>query len=118
RLADDLDGGTGPGRPLDADRRGLAEFHVDAEVVRQGLLDDLFLHLSVERHEQLLLNVVLAEVDQGVLLGELRERSMEQTLVGGVARNDDGFERRRGEGGTPRRRGRAADRIAEPNIAG
>ena len=48
-LADDLDGRAGADRPLDADRRRLAEGDVDAEVVRQRRLDDLLLHLAVER---------------------------------------------------------------------
>src|SRR5258708_36597505 len=42
---------------------------------------------------------------------------MEEAVGGGVARKDDGFERRRGEGVPPRRRVRGSDRIADPNIA-
>ena len=44
---------------------------VEAEVVRERLLDDLLLHLAVERDEELVPDIVLAEVDQRVLLGEL-----------------------------------------------
>ena len=40
----------GADQPLDADRRGLAEAHRDAEVGGQRRLDDLLLHLAVERH--------------------------------------------------------------------
>ena len=47
-------------------------------------LDDLLLHLAVERDEDLLPHVVLTEVDQRVLLGELGERDVERAFVGGV----------------------------------
>ena len=52
--------------------RRLAERDLDAEVVRERRLDHLLLHLAVERDGQLLPEVVLAHVDQRVLLGELR----------------------------------------------
>ena len=54
---------------------------VEAEVVRQRRLDDLLLHLAVERDGELLPRVVLPDVDQRVLLGELRERDAERALV-------------------------------------
>ena len=44
---------------------------LDAEVVGEGGLDDLLLHLAVERHGDLLAQFVLPQVDQRVLLGEL-----------------------------------------------
>src|ERR671920_106017 len=58
---------------------------------------DLFLHLTVERDVQFLAYVVLPQVDQRVLLGELGERHVQRALVGGAARNDGRFQRRRGE---------------------
>ena len=79
----DLDGLAGADRPFDADRRRLAERDVEAEVVRQRRLDDLLLHLAVERDEDLLADVVLPDVDQRVLLGELGERDVERTFVVG-----------------------------------
>ena len=82
---------------LDADRRRLAELDVDAEVGRQRLLDDLLLHLAVEREEQLLPDVVLPQVDQRILLGELRERDVQRALLAGVERNDGRLQRRRSE---------------------
>ena len=61
-------------RALDVDRRRLAESDVEAVVVCERGLDDLFLDLAVERDGQLLARIVLPNVDQRVLLGELRER--------------------------------------------
>ena len=71
------------GRPLDADRRRLAEGDVEAEVARQRRLDHLLLDLAVERDGELLAVVVLADVDQRVLLGELRERDAERPWSSG-----------------------------------
>ena len=59
---------------------------LDAEVAGERVADDLLLHLAVERDERLLTNVVLPEVDQRVLLGELLERDVERALVGRVTR--------------------------------
>ena len=59
---------------------------VDAELVGQGRLDDLLLHLAVERDGDLLADVVLAEVDQRVLLGELVEGDVQRAPVVAVAR--------------------------------
>ena len=103
-----LDGRAGADRPLDADRRRLAELDVDAEVVRQRRLDDLLLHLAVQRDEDLLPDIVLPQVDQRVLLGELGERGVQRALVGGAAGNDDRLQRRRGEVVALRRSLRAA----------
>ena len=85
RLAEQLDRLARADRPLDADRRRLAEADVDAVVARQRRLDDLLLHLAVERDGELLPAVVLAHVDQRVLLGELGERDAERALVRGRA---------------------------------
>ena len=83
--------------PLGADRRRLAELDVDAEVGRQRLLDHLLLHLAVEREEQLLPDVVLPQVDQRVLLGQLGESDVERALLSGLLRHDRRLQRRRGE---------------------
>ena len=74
-----------PTRPLDADRRRLAERDVEAEVARQRRLDDLLLDLAVERDRELLADVVLPDVDQRVLLGELGERDAEPRSVVGIS---------------------------------
>ena len=71
---EELDGLAGANGTLDVDRRRFAERDVEAEVGRERRLDDLLLHLAVERDIDLLAAVVLADVDQRVLLGKLRER--------------------------------------------
>ena len=96
-FADHLDCGTGADRPFNADCCCLAERDVNAEFVRQRCLDNLLLHLTVERDGDFLANIVLPQVDQRVLLGELGERDVQRTSVSGAAGNDDGFQRRRGE---------------------
>ena len=70
---------------------------LDAEVVRQRRLDDLLLHLAVERDGELLPDVVLPQVDQRVLLGELGERDVQRAPVGGAGGDDDRLQRRRRE---------------------
>ena len=77
----DLDRLAGAGGPLDVDRRRLAECDLQAELVCQRRLDDLLLDLAVERDRELLTRVVLPDVDQRVLLGELRERDAEPRAV-------------------------------------
>ena len=56
---------------------------LEAEVACQRRLDDLLLDLAVERDGDLLADVVLPDVDQRVLLGELGERDAERALVVG-----------------------------------
>ena len=79
-VADDLDRLAGADRALDADRGRLAERDVDAVVVGERRLDDLLLHLAVERDASSCV-VVLAQVDQRVLLGELGERDVQRAAV-------------------------------------
>ena len=81
----DLDRRAGAEGSLDADRRRLAEVDVDAEVGRQRRLDDLLLHLAVERDGTAPAGVVLPQVDQRVLFGELGERDVQRALVFGRA---------------------------------
>src|SRR5215204_6466474 len=110
-LGEQLDGRTDADGPFDADHCRFSELDVDVVVVSQRRPDDLFLHLTVERHEYLLPAVVLPHVDQGVLLGELGERDVQRAFVGGEAGNDDRFQRRRGEIVALRGRPRFADRV-------
>ena len=70
---------------------------LDAEVGGQRGLDDLLLHLAVERDGDLPPHVVLAQGDQRVLLGELGERGVQRARRSGAARHDDGLQRRRRE---------------------
>ena len=85
-LLDELDGRAGADRPLDAQiGRRLAEADVEAELVGQRGLDDLLLHLPVQGHGGLLPDLVVPQVDQRVLLGELGECEMQGALVGPVA---------------------------------
>src|SRR5205085_7941642 len=88
----DLGGSARANDALDADRRRLAEADVEAEVVGEGCLDYFLLDLAVERDRDLLAGVVLADVDQWVLLGELRERDAEGTAVVLVAGDDHRFQ--------------------------
>ena len=71
--------------PLDADGGRFAEPDIDAEVVCQGCLDDLLLHLAVERDEKFLANIVLPKVDPWILFGELGKCNVKRTLVGKAA---------------------------------
>jgi len=95
RRAQQLGGLARADRALDTDRRGLAERHLDAEVTGQHRLDDLLLHLPVERDRQLAGR--LPDVDQRVLLGELHQGDVQSGPVGGPAGRYDRFQRRRGE---------------------
>ena len=113
---EDLDGLARADGPLDADRRRLAEVDADAVVGRQRRLDDLLLHLAVERHRDLVAGVVLSDDDEGVLLGELREGDAERPLVVRIAGNDDRLERRRREM-VHRGRSRRVDRVADLDLA-
>src|SRR5215211_7305534 len=83
-LGEQLDGGTDADGPLDANRRRFTELDLEVVIVRQRRSDDLFLHLTVERDVQFLAYVVLSQVDQRVLLGELGERDVQRALVGGA----------------------------------
>ena len=111
-----LDRRAGADRPLDADRGRLAELDVDAVLVGERRLDDLLLHLAVERHRQLRRDVVLAQVDQRVLLGELGRARRAARLCrrgGGRRRRSPASAARSGA----RSSGvaRAADRVADPD---
>src|SRR5207302_8732201 len=101
--------------PLDADRRRLAEVHFEAVVARERRLDDLLLHLAVERDGELTASVVLPETDERVLLRELRERDAEGAAVGGPRRDDDGLQGRRGEV-VLGARSQLADRVADLDL--
>ena len=97
RHADLLERSAGSDRPLDADRRRLAELDCDPELVRERRFEHLLLHFAVEANRKLLAQVVLPDADQRVLLGEPGERIAEGHLVALVARCDHGLERRRRE---------------------
>ena len=75
-----------PRRALDAHRRRLAEVGGDAVVALERRLDDLLLDLAVERDRDLVAVVVLADVDERVLLGELGERRAERALLARAVR--------------------------------
>jgi hypothetical protein len=69
--------------------------------------------LAIERDGDLLPGVVLLDVDQRVLLGELAERSAEGAIAARVAGGDDRFQCRRGELVLLRMLRRRADRVAD-----
>ena len=56
------------------------EVDLDPVVARQGLADDLFLDLAVERDRDLVPLVVLVDVDERVLLGELGRASCRERV--------------------------------------
>ena len=96
----------------------LAEVRRDAVVALEGRLDDLLLDLAVERDRDLVAGVVLADVDERVLLGELGEGRAERALLLGSLGEDDGFERRareRAVASSPGRR--VADRVTDADRA-
>jgi hypothetical protein len=111
-----LDRGTATCQPLDADRGRLAEADVKAEVRCQRGPDDFLLHLAVQRDGDLPADVVLPDVDQRVLLGQLGQRGAQRTELARIARHDHRLQRRRGEpvprSSTPRH----ADRVADPDL--
>src|SRR5215203_4069183 len=115
-LGEQLDGGTDTDGPLDANLRRFTELDLEVVIVRQRRSDDLFLHLTVERDVQFLAYVVLSQVDQRVLLGELGERDVQRALVGGATGSDDRFQGWRGEMVALRGRPRFADRVPDPNF--
>ena len=87
-----LDGLTGPDGAFDVDRRRFTERDVDSVVARQRRLDDLFLYLAVQRDGDLAPRVVLAYVDQRILLGELLERDAKPLRFCRIDRRDHRFE--------------------------
>src|SRR5215218_3539197 len=115
-LGEQLDGGTDTDGPLDANRRRFTELDLEVVIVRQRRSDDLFLHLTVERDVQFLAYVVLSQVDQRVLLGELGERDVQRALISGSAGNDNRFKSRRGEMVAFRGRPRFTDHVPDPNV--
>ena len=115
----DLEVSTGGDGPFDADRGGVAELDGDGEVVGESLLDDLLLHLAVEREERLLVGIVLPEIDQRILFGELQESHMEGATITRAQRHDHCLECGRsevvGSGGCARYANGVADLdLAEP----
>ena len=108
-----LGSSAGADEPFDTDCRRLAEADVEAEVGGQRRPDDFLLDLAVERDGDLLAGVVLPDVDQWVLLGELGERNVEGAAVAAMAGNDDRLQARRGElvllGVPPRRADHVTD---------
>ena len=106
-----------PATPLDADRRRLAERHVDAELLGERRLDDLLLDLAVERERPPRRGVVVAQRRSA---GPARRAGSSATCSAprsaGLRGDDDGLERRRRElparvAGRPR-----ADRVADPHV--
>ena len=103
-------------RTLDVDGRRPTELDGDAVVVFQRRLDDLLLHLAVERDRDLLGVVVLPDVDQRVLLGELRERDAERVRLVRVERRDDRLQRWRCEV-MPDIGMRSSNHVADPHLS-
>ena len=81
--ADDLLGLADARRALDAHDGRLAEVGGDAVVALERRLDDLLLDLAVERDRDLVAVVVLADVDERVLLGELASAARSEPCCSG-----------------------------------
>ena len=108
----------GPSGTLDAHDGRLAEVRGDPVVAFERRLDDLLLDLPVQRHRDLVPMVVLADVDERVLLGELGEGRAEAAGLVGPDRVHDGLERRPREPGRLLLTGwRRPDRVADPHRA-
>ena len=86
-----------PDGPFDADRRRFPEADLDPVLGRQGGLDHLLLDLAVQGDVDFLPDVVLADVDERVLLGELGDGGVQPRLVARVAGHHGGLQRRRRE---------------------
>ena len=115
---DHLVGFADPRRALDADRRRLPEVGADAVVALERRLDDLLLDLPVERYGDLVPGVVLAHVDERILLGELGQGRPEGALLLRLPGEDDGLEGRPWEtSGRFAARLRRPDRITDPDRA-
>jgi hypothetical protein len=93
----DFEGGAAANGTLDAHRRRLAEADIEPEVVGERCLDDLLLDLAIERDRYLVADVVLADVDQRILLGQLVQRDAKCAAVNDAPRNDNCLQRRRRE---------------------
>ena len=78
---------------------------------RERLLDDLLLHLAVQRHERLVALAVLAQADHRILLGELHERRVHRCRLTDVVRDHRDLEHRRRED-LRRPAGRRTDGVA------
>ncbi len=114
-LLDELGRRPRPRRPLHAQRRGLAEGHVEPELVGEGGLDDLLLHLAVQRHGGLPPYLVVAQADQRVLLGEPGEGQVEGPAVRSRPRDDHGLQGRRREE-LPVRLAEFTEGVADPDV--
>ena len=84
-------------RSLDADRRRLAEVDVDAEVGRQRRLDDLLLHLAVERDEISCRTSSCRRLISGSCSASCASATCSAPVVGRPAGNDDRLQCRRRE---------------------
>src|SRR5262249_34240298 len=93
-----------------------AEVDLQVVVVGEGCLDDLLLDLAVQRNEHLLSRVVLAEVDERILLGELYQCTMEGSAIGAAQRADGRFEGWRREEVESGGCGRRAHGIADLHV--
>ena len=86
------------------------------EVGGQRGPDDLLLDLAEQRDGDLLADVVLPDVDQRILLGELGQRRAQRAAVVRIARHDDRLQGRRGELVPFRLPARRADRVADLDL--
>src|SRR5262249_46401766 len=113
---EDLNGLAEADRTLDTDARSFAERDVDAELSRQGRLDDLLLNHAIERNGDLAAGVVHPDVYQRVLLGQPRQGGSQRALITRAHSGDGGFHRRRREVIPGRCRGWLTDRVADPGL--
>src|SRR5450755_1752484 len=93
----DLKGTRAAEGPLDVDHRCLAERGGDIEIVSERGLDYLLLDSAVERYIDFLPLVVLSQIDERILFGELAKCDSQPIPVAGITWHDGGLQRRRRE---------------------
>ena len=98
------------------DRRRVLEVDLEPEVGLERRLDHFLLNLAVQRDGVLVQDLVLLDVDQRVLLGELRQRCAEPRAIVRIACHDDGFQGRRRELRALSRGARFADAVADLDV--
>src|SRR2546429_2106540 len=93
----DLKGTRAAEWPFDVDHCRLAERGGEIEIVSKRGLDYLFLDSAIKRHVDLLPLVVLSQVDERILFGELAKCDSQPIPIAGITRHDGGLQGRRRE---------------------
>ena len=105
------------GGPLDADHRRLAEPDLEAEVVGQRRLDDLLLHLAVERHDSSWRTSSWRRLISGSCSASWASAACSAPFSARPRGHDDRLQRRRGEVVLIAVAAVHADLVADPDAA-